>query len=533
MNRLFFISFLLLSISISSSGQTVKELNSTIEEVTVFLSGAQVTRDAGFSLKPGENVFKISNLTMGLDPNSVQVKGNKDYKIMSVKHQINYLEDKSLSPEIESKKDSLEDLQFKLDTRMSLRNAYTEEKSMLLTNKNIKGENAILLAEDLEEMADFFRSRLKEIEYKLLEIRQEEKELSKEIQRINKHLSQLNSRRNVNSSEVLIVLQSNKSVNAKLELSYYVYGAGWIPVYDIRAEDVSNPIELTSKGKVYQSTGNDWEDVMLTLSTGNPAVGGQAPTMSPWYLYLQEIYDQKGVLGKRQLSRNRVLGVQEDADYELTETDLANVVSIAQNTINTEFSISIPYDIPSDNQQYDVETQRLSLNAGYEYLAIPKLDKDAFLLAHVTDWTKHNLLPGESNIYFKGTYVGTGFIDPAITSDTLSLSLGRDQSIVVKREKLTDFCKTSTVGGKKRTTKAFKITVHNTKSKQVKLKLKDQIPLTNTSDIEVTVEETSAAIYNESTGELIWDMTLAAGESKTVELRYTVKYPKKKRISNL
>lgn len=518
-----------------SNSQT--SVSSEITDVTVFLSRAQVTRTAPVSVTSGEQSFKITDLTQALDPNSIQVKGNQNFTILSVKHQINYLEDKSVSPEIREKQDSLEELEFKVSMRRSLRNVYTEEKSMILANKEIKGKDGVLLAEDLLEISDFYRKRLTDIEYKLLDIQIEEKELNEDITRLRNHLNQLRSRRNVASSDIMVTVLGNKSGKTDMEISYMVTNAGWHPVYDIRAEDVDHPVELTYKGKVYQGTGNDWNDVMLTLSTGNPAVGGQAPELSNWYLYLQEVYDRKAKAANM-YGRDKAPAAM--GDYESIDNaevayfaSAADLTSVVQNTITTEFRIAAPYSIPSDNQYYEVETKRISLPAIFEHFAIPKLDKDAFLLAQVTDWQQHNLLPGESNVYFKGTFVGNAFIDPAIAEDTLALSLGRDKSIVIKRDRIEDMCKTKSLGSKKTTTKAYRITVHNTKSVGIDLILEDQIPLTSTNEIEITVDDMSGAKYDPETGKLTWDMEIGPGEKREVVLKFTVKYPKKKVISNL
>jgi uncharacterized protein (TIGR02231 family) len=511
-------------------------VSSDITDVTVFLSRAQVTRTANVSVASGEQSFKITDLTQALDPNSIQVKGNENFTILSVKHQVNYLEDKSVSPEIKEKQDSLEELEFKVSMRRSLRNVYTEEKAMILANKEIKGKDGVLLAEDLQEISDFYRKRLTDIEYKLLDIQIEEKELNEDITRLRNHLNQLRSRRSVASSDILVTVLGNKSARTNMEVSYMVNNAGWHPVYDIRAEDVNNPVQLTYKGRVYQGTGNDWDDVMLTLSTGNPAVGGQAPELGKWYLYLQEVYDRKAkaanMYGRDKAPQADSYDMEGDSDMAFYAS-AADLTSVVQNTITTEFKIAAPYSIPSDNQYYEVETKRISLPASFEHFAIPKLDKDAFLLAQVTDWQQHNLLPGESNVYFKGTFVGNAFIDPAIAEDTLALSLGRDKSIVIKRDRIEDMCKTKSLGSKKTTTKAYRITVHNTKSVAIDLVLEDQIPLTSTNEIEITVDEMSGAKYDAESGKLTWDMDLGAGKKREVVLKFTVKYPKKKVISNL
>ena len=212
---------------------------------------------------------------------------------------------------------------------------------------------------------------------------------------------------------------------------------------------------------------------------------------------------------------------------------IADEIVSSEALVNTEFKIGIPYSVPSDNKKYDVELMRPSLNADYRYFAAPRSDKDAFLLARVTNWAQYNLMPGESNIYYQGTFVGKAFIDPAINQDTLQLSLGRDKAVVLSREEIKDFCKNSVLGSKKTTSKGYSIKVTNNKSKAITIQVRDQIPLSNNGDLTVEVDELSGGQLNSINGLVDWELKLSPGETREIILRYTVKYPKKKVINNL
>jgi len=524
------------------SGYSQNEITATssIGDVTVFLSGAQVHRVASLDLRAGENVITLGGLTQHLDGKSVQVEGNGAYMIKSVKHQINYLEDVSMAPAIQQKVDSIEDLQFTLSMRTAMEKVYNEEKNMVVANRSVKGSDAVLLAEDIEEVADLFRKRLQDIEYKLLELRDEKKGIQKDITRIQNHLNQLNVNKSKVNSEILVTVIANKASKAKMELNYIIHQAGWSPLYDIRAEDTKGPIELRYKANVWQSSGNDWNGVKLNLSTGNPTVGGQAPSMGPWWLNVFEPEPDRYRGGRTKSKSQQQSVYAEQGAYELEMTTtymdedaaMGDFVTISSN-INTEFKIAFPYDVPSDGQLHEVETQRITLNAGYEHKAIPKLDKDAFLIANVTDWQEHNLLPGESQIYFQGTFVGKAWIDPAIAEDTLQLSLGRDKGVIINREKIAEMCKTVKVGGKKRTVKGYRISVQNNKQEAITLNLLDQLPLTKDGDVEVEIIDISGAKHNIETGELSWNINLSPGVKTEYVIKFSVKYPKKKVVGNL
>ena len=540
MNKLFLSAFALLISAFSFAQAVPKIIDTRISDVTVFMSGAQVNENGNVQLKEGENLLKLTDLTLYLDPNSIQVEGNPNYTILSVRHQVNYLVDQNSNPKVKAIQDSLHDAQFKQKEIAGLKDALTQEKAMLENNRNVKGANAVLISDDLKDMADFYRARFTEISYKWIELGEQERENNEEINRIQNALNNMNARKGSNPSEILITVIASKAINTTLKVSYVVQSAGWYPVYDLRAEDINSPIEFAYRAKVYQSTGTDWEDVNLTISTGNPTVGGQTPQLFPWYLYMYEprpiVYEQSNAEESMQLYRNAtpsIAGGDYDARKDKAGSTSADYTTIQNNTVNTEFKISIPYDIPSDNQQYDVTMQTQTLKAEYAYITVPKLDNDAFLRAQITDWAQYSLLPGESNIYFKGTYVGKGYIDPALANDTLNLSLGRDRGISVKREQIKDYCKTGFFGNKQKTTKAYEITVQNNKKQAISLIIEDQLPLSQNGDIEVETEEISGAQYDAQTGKLTWKVSIAPGETIKKQIRFNVKYPKKKYVTGL
>jgi uncharacterized protein (TIGR02231 family) len=522
-------------------GQTnAKAISTKITDVTVFMNGAQITETASLQLKEGENILRVTDLTAYMDPNSIQVEGNPNFTIMSVRHQINYSLDQNLSPAVKSLKDSLDDAKFKQQEILGLKNVVQQERSLLESNRKVGGNNSTLLVEDLQDMANFYRKRFQELEYRWIELTEKERKNNEEVIRLQNQLNSMNARKGANPSEVLITLIANKASNTNMKFSYVVRNAGWYPVYDLRAEDVNSNISFIYRAKVYQSTGRDWEKVNLIISTGNPTVGGQIPTLYPWYVNAYEpiryIADGKGSEAYYNATPSVAYGGVALEEVQVTnksKSSSADFTTIQNNTVNAEFKIAVPYDIPSDNQQYDVTMQTQSLKAQYNHITIPKVDNDAFLRAQVTDWAQYALLPGESNIYFKGTFVGKGFIDPSQTNDTLNLSLGRDRSINVKRELMKEYSKTSGMGNKQQTTRAFEITVQNNKSQSVQLTIEDQLPVSQSGDVEVSVDDVSGAQVDANTGKVTWNITLAPGETLKKQLRFKVKYPKKKYVQGL
>ncbi len=207
---------------------------------------------------------------------------------------------------------------------------------------------------------------------------------------------------------------------------------------------------------------------------------------------------------------------------------LDDYVSVTDNELNIIFDIDLPYDVPTNGKEQTATLKEYSINSLYKYYAVPKRDKDAYLLAEVPEWEKLNLLPGDANIIFEGTYVGKSFIDPASTLDTLNLTLGRDKRVVIKKEKLIDYSSTKFLGSNKLQKFTYELTVKNNKKDTVRMMLKDQYPIATNKEIEVELLDDGGALVNTEIGVLTWKLQLAPGEVKKLRFSYSVKYPKDK-----
>ncbi|GAB3920671.1 DUF4139 domain-containing protein [Larkinella terrae] len=210
----------------------------------------------------------------------------------------------------------------------------------------------------------------------------------------------------------------------------------------------------------------------------------------------------------------------------------ANFTQASEQPTGVNFEISIPYTILSNNRPQVVDIQTGEVPATYRYTATPKVDQDAFLIATLSGWEKLNLLTGDARTYFEGTYVGESRVDLKQAGDTLTVGLGRDKKIIIKREKTQDFSSRKGLSSSIRDSYTYKITVRNTKSEVVNLTLFDQIPVSTDNRIEVELNDSAGAERNNETGRLTWNLSLKPGENRELVFRYTIKYPKGKQLVN-
>lgn len=263
----------------------------------------------------------------------------------------------------------------------------------------------------------------------------------------------------------------------------------------------------------------------LYVVNGAPMSSAEFKKLSPSVIKSKEFL--------KQAAASAIYGSQAAGGaYVITLKDgLDDYVSVADNELNVTFDIDLPYDVPTNGKEQTATLKEYTVGSQYKYYSVPKLDKDAYLLAEVPEWEKLNLLPGDANIIFEGTYVGKSFIDPNSTSDTLNLTLGRDKRVVVKKEKMIDYSSVKFLGSNKLQKITYEITVKNNKKDSVRMLLKDQYPLSTLKEIEVELIDDGGASVNKDIGVLTWKLELAPGESKKMRFAYSVKYPKEKSIN--
>ncbi len=514
--------------------QTNQKLN--LEKATVFIRGAELISTAKVTLSKGENEFLFTNVAGDVNNESIVVNATNGTVVEGVTFQNNYTATDNVSPRVKELKDSIELMNTRRQPVSNKIATLNEQITILQSNRKVAGENTGLSVAELQKMLDLVGNKM---EGYLNQKNKEEDNLKKIDERIavlKKQLTEEQAKGYQPGGQLLVKFYAKENTTSNITITYIVPNAGWTPTYDIWADDAKSPVKLYYKANIYQNSGVKWNNVSLTLSTGNPQEGMQAPVLSPWYVsfYVPRpvtMYNRTNMATAPMAAYNKSASDETGSAGAMQEQSSMNeYVSVNNEGINTTFDIDLPYTIPSDGQQHLVAIKKYETPATYEYYAAPKADKDAFLLAKITNWQELNLLPGETNIFYEGTYVGKSYIDTRNTTDTISLSLGRDKKIVVRRERDKKLRSVKTIGSNVREEFAYNIIVRNTRKEAVTIVLQDQMPVSNDKDLVVEDKETAGADYNETTGMLKWPVTLKANETKTIRFGYTLKYPKGKTI---
>jgi len=538
MKKILIFLFALLSRNFAFAQKTV-EATSEIKEATIYLQGAEMLMHSTVSIPAGNSDVAFIELPQNVNASTVQVSANSDITILSAVFQLNYLNTKKENAQIQSLKDSLDLLNNQLKKNHGQKNIVKGQMDLLNANKNVAGQNTGLSMDQLMKMYDFYATKMNDLTNQQIDLEQKEKKLNENIARIQNQLNELNSKFNQPTGEIIASITSSTARSVTFEFSFLMPDAGWTPIYDIRSKDVHSPVTLNYKANVYQNSGTDWDNVKLKLSTGNPAINATGPTLYPWFvnIYQPPVLNQVTITAPSRASekveKDEIAPAQSSAGYMAANNTAANYTTATQTQLNAEFDISIPYDVPSDGKSHLIAIQDYELPATYSYYAVPKLDNDAFLTADISNWEDLNLLPGNANIFFQGSYVGQSYVNPSSTKDTLSFSLGRDKNIVIKREKVKDFSKPKTMGDNIKQSFAYTISIKNTKKDAIDIKIMDQYPVSQNSKIEVTLDDAGGATVDQNEGKLTWMVHLESNAEKKLQFSFTVKYPKDQPIAGL
>jgi len=513
-----------------------KEVRAAIRHVTVYPDRAQVTHEASVELPAGKSLLRLGGLSPYIDAQSIQVKGTGAFVIVSVNQQNNYLENLEDLPEVKTIRSQIEALQLKVEDEKTAVTVLQEKEAFLVANRTVPAKEGGFSAEQLKSFMDLYTNNMDQVKNTILKKNRLIKDYEKQITALQKQIADKFGKQQLPSGEISVAVSCEKPVNGKMSFSYVVRNAGWYPSYDIRVDDISKPVTMYYKANVYQNTGVSWKDVRLSFSNATPWIAGDVPALDPWFIdYFRpepNIMIRGYASGVRKSGEAVMQSPQaEDLSMEVREeAALPPPVEKQVGETTVTFDVTEPYTLASDGKVQTIEIQRTTTQADYKYVTVPKLSTLAYLTGNITDWAKQSLVSGEATLYFENTFVGKSFLNVNQLKDTLTVSLGTDNSILVKREKRQDYTSRRVLGSNKTETYSFLITIRNNKANPVKITVKDQIPVSTNSDIEVNAVELTGGRYNSQTGEVNWELEIKPQESRQLVMTYSVRYPKDRSI---
>jgi len=550
------LSIVLFSINVQATEEEI--VKSTISKVTVYSQGAQIFRTAQYSVGKGVTEVIIEGVSPHIDANSLQVNATGSVVILDSKYSVFYPSPNNTPLEglplkirnsIRFLEDSLKSITYDIQE-------FQDEIDVLVATKNILANNGAMRGQGkvndsinlLKQAVEYYSVKMLEINKRIQKLTRSRGLLDEKKVGMNQRLVDFkNHQHSVNGKKptgpiqrITITLKADELMKGKIDISYLVNNAGWTPIYDLRSESASGKINLNYKAQVYQNTGVDWDDVRLNISTNNPYLNKTKPELNPWYVdyYNYQTYygNQPVSTGRAELQKKPAGAYKTDTERitgaeEVSATYADQFVQVVEHMISAEFRIDLPYSIKSNNQAHMVLVKNVDLDANYKYYTVPKYDNGVYLVAQLSKLDELQLVPAKANIFFEGTYMGETYLDPTTMEDTLSLSLGKDPNIIVKRTLLQKEMKEKIVGTKKERTFSYSIEVKNLKSTSIDIIVQDQFPITQNTDIEITKIDLGKGKINDRTGLIEWEFSLKPKASKDIQFSYQIKHDKDQNIN--
>lgn len=507
-----------------------------IDEVTVFQQQAQVFHSGSQKLSVGVHKLVFEKISPYADPNTLQINGKGDGEMTVIKMIQDFDKQGQQTKEYLQLKDSLLEQQETLREFNDRLDVLQKEEQLLMANMKPGSEKSTFSTEELQKFSQFFRNRLTEIKQSQRQLQEKQKKQQERVQMLEATLNQLASETSQPYLEIEVELQVRTDGVFQFRFNYMVSSAGWQPSYDIRINPTEKEASLISKARITQQTGVDWKDVKLTLSTRRPSSSSQMPDPQPWYVnvYQPQVFRQdlkrKSKVAAPEMAGAPAREAEESFSADM-EVSLPSVV-MEETALSIEYSISGKRTLFSQPTQEQLDINRFELPYLKRYLCMPKYSEQVYLTALIMGWEKLNLLPGQANVFFEGTFTGKTYIKPSITSDTLVISLGSDpQMICLRIEQNKTGVKM--LGTQVKVSRSYQVTLKNVRNFEADILLIEQYPISQHENIQVELTQWDGAELKKESGTLEWKIKLEPTKSVSKSYSFEVKYPKDMIVSGL
>jgi len=517
------------------------KLSTNIMAATVYPDRALVTRRGTLSVVPGKHSIEVTELPLYLNPDSIRASArgtararllgaqvNRTYYVDTPSEQVRQLEE-----EIEKHQDEMNRLDVRADlikinrTNLDKLGAQANIFATALAAREMTVEQQLAIYEGLRQQAE-------KLDNETQEIHSSRRKAEQRVQKLTKELEQLRSSRPRERYTAIVEMEILESGDLTVEVSYMVSGAGWEPLYDLRLleKDATSSLEIGYLAQVTQNTGENWDQVALTLSTARPALARILPELDPWYIRPFEpnipmprtalppqamavAMEAPSVYPKKMGREDRL---EEDVEEMTAEIDSAGT--------SVTYIIPGSTSVPPDGDPHKVTVARFPLTPRMDYVSAPKLAQGVYRRVKVVNASPYTLLAGDANIFITDEYVGTTLLELTPPQAEIELYLGNEDRIKVERDlKRRDIDKRF-MGGKRHLGFGYEIKLENLLPVKASLTLHDQFPVPRHEEIKVKLESADPKPAEQTELNLLkWEFLLEPKEKRTVRFDFSVESP--------
>ncbi|MBR1165810.1 mucoidy inhibitor MuiA family protein [Bradyrhizobium liaoningense] len=522
------------------------DATSAIDTVTVYPDGATITRVISLDLASGDSTLVAKDFPLSLDPSSLRVEGEAGAKLTigtidarppKAAPPVNQPE---LDKRLEALRDQRADLQGAIDSANARRKFAQHFAEASPAGLGEKGE-----ARPIAEWRAAFAAIAEEVATADSAIR----DATRKQRELDRQIAELEAERSAkppSKLEVRIDVASAAATKATLRVTYAVRNARWVPLYDARldtgAKDRKPQLELVRRAEVTQSTGEDWSNVTLGVSTTRISRGGSAPELHSLIAQYPQVPKPLAAGSVSDLARPAPMTrqAQSPAMAKIAEAAESRERADEQQAIAEIGDFQATFRIPGRVSLGAAEGAKslriasVNVPADLAVRAAPVLDPTAFLEASFKQTDDTTLLPGKVAIYRDGTFVGRGKITASAKDDIVRLGFGADDKVKIERAvlKRNEGSAGLLVTTSKTDERSFKTTIRNGHDFPIRVAIEDQLPVSENEDIVVELLPSStqptATNIRDKRGVLEWSFDAKPGEARDINFAWRVRWPKDK-----
>jgi uncharacterized protein (TIGR02231 family) len=566
----FLISFFVLS---SSFLLRATPIESRISAATVYVDRAVITRIATIELAAGEHAIVFERLPAALLDQSLQAsgRGTAGATILDVNAQTAYVDftPNARVQELEEQLRGLQKQQRTLDDRAVILGEQCEfVKRMLQASTGTViyplggdaahggGTVARPTLDDWQKLYAYSEDTFGKIATEQQSLDNQREDLKAKQTALEQQLNEVRGARGKSYKTVTVRVAVTEPGRLDVTLKYAVPGASWAPSYDARLRAAERAVELSYFGLVRNGTGEDWNDIALTLSTARPSLGGGAPELRPWIVDVARpipvdlpvaagMMREKAARDEVRLQTFNVAAEAAAGEGQREDKDASFLAATVQAGVTSAtFKIPVAVTIPANNTTQKVSIAAAKLAANLQYQATPKVMETAFLSAYAVNNTDYPFLAGAMNTFLDETFVAASRLKTVMPGEKFELQLGADEGIAIKRKLVNRFTENTGLTSKgRRITYEFLVTITNNKKTAERVVFKEPVPVSRNEKIEVALltpagedvgaKENPKEVTREEDGKLVWRLDLKPGEKREVPLKFSVEYPADLNVSGL
>ena len=550
------------------------DIEAPIIAVTVYTDRAQITRRARVTLVAGAQELVLTGLPTRLDTDSVRAsgQGTVPVQIMGVESRERFLTQASqektrvAQTELEAVQDAgkiLEHRDETLERRAHIVSQLADSAAKRYASALAEGKASL---EAAAQFLDFVTTQTNQVNEARIALEKEKRENRAQQYALSSRINQSISEVNKSDRCVSVALEAQSAGEWELEVTYTMSGASWKPLYDIRVvttlaslapntaspdttEASGNTLSLGYGALLSQKTGEDWNEVKITLSTARPGLGTLPPKLDPIYVDAPRPVSPPMAApmvarAKGRFEEERSVDIapggaatmdRMEEEVERGRPILAQEAQaeVEQNGATVIFGLPRPLSVPSNGQPHRAPITAAELPAQLDYLALPRRVSLAYLRATATNATQLTLLEGEANVFRDGTFAGKTHIAGTAPNGELKLFLGPDEGVRTERELTLREVDKTFMGNQRRVHFAYQLTVQSLKTYPVRVTVQDQIPVSRSEQIKVKLRGADPQPQVSDLGILTWELTLRPNEKRILRYDYGVEAPRDLTVTGL